>query len=540
MKRKIYRGCILIQVLLLASCNKFLEEDLVTYVSADSYYKTEKGFQDAVNATYASLKTFYGQEAGFTMTTFGTDIFTNGSDGGFKYYNFYDVSLNASDAYVRDAWREWYKGINQANAVIGRSQELEMDETLKGIRLAEVRFLRALFYFNIVTTYGDAHLTLEESEGVEIEATRTPVTEIYRQAIVPDLEFAIEALPDTQSDYGRITKPAAQFLLGKALLTRSYTSYAEADDAARSESLFTHVIEDYGFRLLDRYGDLWDISNKQNDEIILAVINSKTQVDDGTDELGHRGHLFFLMEYDILPGMARDVKNGRPWKRFKPTDFLLSLWDREKDTRYDEGFTQVWYTNNPTENLQAGDTAVYMPGPGKDELWPQSRQETKPYMVITKEEYTERLFPSVLKWLDPTRPDQQREPSQRDHILMRLADAYLLRAEARLLQNNTPGAADDLNEIRRRAAWPGMEADMEIEASDITLDFILDERARELYGEGYRWWDLVRTGKLIERVRLHNPGGAPNIKDYHTLRPIPLDQIDRTINEYPQNPGYPD
>ncbi len=161
-------------------------------------------------------------------------------------------------------------------------------------------------------------------------------------------------------------------------------------------------------------------------------------------------------------------------------------------------------------------------------------------MVITKEEYTERLFPSVLKWLDPTRPDQQREPSQRDHILMRLADAYLLRAEARLLQNNTPGAADDLNEIRRRAAWPGMEADMEIEASDITLDFILDERARELYGEGYRWWDLVRTGKLIERVRLHNPGGAPNIKDYHTLRPIPLDQIDRTINEYPQNPGYPD
>ncbi len=323
MKRKIYRGCILIQVLLLASCNKFLEEDLVTYVSADSYYKTEKGFQDAVNATYASLKTFYGQEAGFTMTTFGTDIFTNGSDGGFKYYNFYDVSLNASDAYVRDAWREWYKGINQANAVIGRSQELEMDETLKGIRLAEVRFLRALFYFNIVTTYGDAHLTLEESEGVEIEATRTPVTEIYRQAIVPDLEFAIEALPDTQSDYGRITKPAAQFLLGKALLTRSYTSYAEADDAARSESLFTHVIEDYGFRLLDRYGDLWDISNKQNDEIILAVINSKTQVDDGTDELGHRGHLFFLMEYDILPGMARDVKNGRPWKRFKPTDFFF-------------------------------------------------------------------------------------------------------------------------------------------------------------------------------------------------------------------------
>ncbi|MGS2740688.1 RagB/SusD family nutrient uptake outer membrane protein [Sinomicrobium sp. M5D2P17] len=539
MNRKIYAGLVLLQVSLLTSCNKFLEEDLVTNVSASSYYTTEKGLEDAVRATYASLKTVYGQEVGFTMTTFGTDIFTNGSDGGFKYYNFYDGTLNASDAYVRDAWREWYKGINQANAVVDRSEGLEMNEALKENRLAEVRFLRALFYFNIVTTYGDAHLTLEETEEIEIEANRTPVAEIYQQAIVPDLEYAIEMLPDTQSDYGRITKAAAQFLLGKVLLTRSYTSYGEEDDASRSESLFTHVIEDYGFRLLDRYADLWDINNKQNDEIILSVINSKAQVDDGTDDLGHRGHLFFLMEYDILPGMARDVENGRPWKRFKPTDFLLSLWDREKDARYDEGFTHVWYTNNPNEKLQLGDTAVYIPGPGKDELWPQSRQDTKPYMVITKDEYTERLFPSVLKWLDPTRPDHQREPSQRDHILMRLADAYLLRAEARLMQNNTTGAAEDINEIRRRAAQPGMEAEMEVSASDITLDFILDERARELYGEGYRWYDLVRTGKLVERVRLHNPMGANNIKDYHVLRPIPLDQIDRTINEYPQNPGYP-
>ncbi len=540
MNRKIYLGFTILQAFLITSCNNFLEEDLVTDISASSHYTTEKGFEDAVKATYARLKTFYGQEAGFTMTTFGTDIFTNGSDGGHKYYNIYDGSLNASDDYVRDAWREWYKGINQANAVIGRSESLEMDENLKSTRLAEVRFLRALFYFNIVTTYGDAHLSLEESEGVEIEANRTASAEIYKQAIIPDLEYAVGALPDTQSDYGRVTKAAAQFLLGKVLLTRSYTQSAEGDDATRSETLFTHVIEDYGFRLLDRYADLWDIGNKQNDEVILSVINSKTQVDDETDELGHRGHLFFLMEYDILPGMARDVKNGRPWKRFKPTDFLLSLWDREKDTRYDEGFTHVWYTNNPSEKLQLGDTAVYIPGPGKDELWPQSRQDTKPYMVITKDEYTERLYPSVLKWLDPTRPDHQREPSQRDHILMRLADAYLLRAEARLKQNNTTGAAEDINVVRHRAAQPGMETEMEVMASDITLDFILDERARELYGEGYRWWDLVRTGKLVERVRLHNPVGAGNIKDYHSLRPIPLDQIDRTVNEYPQNPGYPD
>lgn len=539
MKKKTYIAFILTLACLTWSCDKFLEEDLVTDVSADSHYTTEKGFEDAVNATYAGLKSFYGQEIGFTMTSFGTDIFTNGSDGSYKDLNTYEGSFNAASPYARDAWRDWYKGINQANAVLTRSEELDMDETQKNLRLAEVRFLRALFYFNIVTTYGDAHLSLEETEGVETDANRTASEEIYKQAIIPDLEFAIDRLPDSQSDYGRATKAAAEFLLGKVLLTRGYTSYAEGNDASRAEALLTNVTDNYGFVLLENYGALWDIGNQENEEVIFSVINSKTQVDDGTDDLGHRGHLYFLMEYDVLPGMTRDIANGRPWKRFRPTDFLLDLWDRDKDVRYDEGFTHVWYTNNPNETLQTGDTAVYIPGPGKDVEWPQSLQDTKPYMVVTNDEYTERLYPSISKWLDPTRPDRQKTQGQRDHILMRLADAYLLRAEARLQQGNTTGAAEDVNAVRRRAAKEGMETEMEVTAADVNLDYILDERARELFGEGYRWWDLARTGKLVERVRLHNPRGAVNIQDYHALRPIPQDQIDRTTNEYPQNPGYP-
>ncbi|MBT8184016.1 MAG: RagB/SusD family nutrient uptake outer membrane protein, partial [Eudoraea sp.] len=86
---------------------------------------------------------------------------------------------------------------------------------------------------------------------------------------------------------------------------------------------------------------------------------------------------------------------------------------------------------------------------------------------------------------------------------------------------------------------PGQEAASQITPADVTLDFLLDERARELTGEGHRWWDLARTGKLVERTRLHNPGAAPNIQDYHTVRPIPQNQIDRTLGGYPQNPGYP-
>jgi hypothetical protein len=79
---------------------------------------------------------------------------------------------------------------------------------------------------------------------------------------------------------------------------------------------------------------------------------------------------------------------------------------------------------------------------------------------------------------------------------------------------------------------------MEITAADINIDFILDERARELIGEGHRWFDLVRTGKLIDRVKANNSDAAGNIQAHHVLRPIPLDQIDRTEGGYPQNPGY--
>jgi hypothetical protein len=84
-----------------------------------------------------------------------------------------------------------------------------------------------------------------------------------------------------------------------------------------------------------------------------------------------------------------------------------------------------------------------------------------------------------------------------------------------------------------------MEAAMQITGADVDLDFLLDERGRELFGEGHRWWDLTRTGTLVDRVKLHNVEAAGNIQDYHVLRPIPQTQIDRTIGGYQQNPGYP-
>ncbi len=541
MKKHTFKSIlVLLGITVFLSCENYLDENNIADVSAGSYYTTSQGLEDAVKATYGIMKEFYGTELGFSMNVFGTDTYTNGADGSHKYLNWYNNQHNSSASYFRDTWRIMYRGINQANAVINRAENIEdMDQATLTSRLAEVRFLRALYYFNLVRYYGDVHLSLEETEGVETEANRTSVQEVYAQAIIPDLEYAISNLPSSQSDYGRVSKAAAEFLLAKVHLT------APQGSPAQTVSLMTNVINNYGFSLLDDWADLWDINNEENSEVIWSIINSKQQVDEGLDGYGHRGHLYFLFEYDKRPGMTRDTENGRPWKRFRPTDHLLSLWDRTKDARYDKGYKHVWYANNPVPGQQIGDTALYIPGPGvnrsgvnQDAKWTQANKDAVIYQVYTTDQYNQVIFPSLNKWIDNTRPNRQHTQGQRDFILMRLADAYLIRAEANLKQGNTAQAAEDLNIVRKRGAWDGEEASMEITAADVDIDFILDERARELVGEGHRWFDLVRTKKLVERVKAHNLDATNNIQSYHVLRPIPLDQIDRTEGGYPQNTGY--
>ena len=536
-KYSIKKVLIAVGIISIFSCQDYLAENNIANVSASSYYTTAAGLEDAVKATYGIIKEFYGTELGFSMTVFGTDTYTNGADGSHKYLNWYNNQHNSAAAYFRDTWRIFYRSINQANAVINRAEAIDdMDANLKNTRLAEVKFLRALSYFNLVRHYGDVHLSLEETEGVETTANRTSKTEIYN-AIISDLNEAISALPDSQTDYGRVTKPAAQFLLAKVHLTNG--------NAQGAVDNMTAVINNPRFSLLEEWSDLWDINNEENSEVVFSIINSKQQVDEGLDNYGHRGHLYFLMEYDKKPGMTRDTENGRPWKRFRPTNYLLSLWDRTKDARYDKGYKHVWYANNPVAGQKVGDTALYIPGPGvdkngvdQDAKWNDAAKSSVIYQVYTTDQYNQITFPSMNKWIDNTRPNRQHTQGQRDFILMRLADAYLIRAEANHKLGNNAAAAADINIIRKRAAWDGKEAEMEITAADINIDFILDERARELVGEGHRWFDLVRTGKLIDRVKAHNLDATGNIQAHHVLRPIPLDQIDRTEGGYPQNSGY--
>jgi hypothetical protein len=549
------------------SCDKFLEQKLISGVAASTYYNNSAGIEDAVEATYAPMKYIWTNERSFSLTTFGTDAHSNGADGGYKSFNYYDNGLASNIDILQQVWDNLYRGINQANAVISRIEGVtDMTPELKATRIAEVRFLRALYYFYLVRTWGPVPLTLEEVIGAVVTAEPTPEAEIYN-TIIADLTAAISGLPVTApAQYGRAWKAPAEFLMGQVKATRSYKPYAAATDVADAIALFSGIISGYTFALQPGLDRVFNQDNQKNSEVIFAIQYSTDAILNGPE--GNRGHLYFLMEYDIQPGMIRDIAGGRPFKRFRPTQYVLDLYaaNRDNDLRYEQTYKHVWYSNNNnsipnwtaadvtagalkangqpvtatdvgTKKYAVGDTCMYIPGPGREAFWTDAQKAKTRYRVWTTPQFTERIFPTLAKHIDPRRPTIQWEQGSRDMFLMRLADAYLMRAEMYLKQNNEALAIADVNVIRDRSARPGRMVENRV-TSPFDLDDLLDERLMEFDGEQFRWFDLTRTGKLVERTKAFNPQ-ATSIQDHHVRRPIPQTQIDRTLGGYPQNCGYP-
>lgn len=549
-----------------AACD-VLDEEIVSGVTVDQHYNTPEGFEHAVNAAYLHLRNMYGDEQGNNLTTFGTDEFTNGGHGGFQYMNRYDSQLNSEAGPIQVIWDQFYLGINTTNAAIGRAPEANIPEDRKANMVGQVRFLRANYYFILTQMFGSVHLSLTEVRDVQLEAHRDPVDVIF-EVVVEDLEMAIENLPAVQEQYGRVTRPAAKHLLSQVLLTRAQHpgGISQPDDLQRAYELAASVINDYDHVLLDNYGDLFPVYTEKgqdrNAEVIFTVqystnplLNFLPGQSPGVDAIGgNRNHMFFRPFYQEANSYIQRINEpefGRPWIRFKPTQWGLDNFrDIDVDSRYESSFQTQWFFNNPDnlpEGAAVGDTAIYITDEFLTNLDVQEIEDRLPgVVVLTWNEVnqgdtwyvTQNMYPGLRKHDDWTRPSVNWQAGSRDFVVFRLAETYLFAAEALYLMNRTGDAANYINEVRRRAAYPGMEAQMEISAGDIDMDFILDERARELFGEQKRWLDLKRTGKLVERVRAYNPEAAPNIQDYHQCRPIPSTQITRTIDGYEQNEGY--
>ena len=528
-----------------AGCVDLTEKPITQITSA--YYATPPGFEAAVNAMYTPMRSHWPLERGATLTVFGTDEYQKGADGSYKYFNDYTAQLNADVDYLRDTWFDFYKGINTANTVIAAAPTAAVSEATKNVRVGEAKFLRALYYFTLVRTFGDIPLYTEPTPGVTTETTRVPVAEVYAQ-IIKDLTEAETALPDKASQFGRADRPAVQHLLGEVYLTRAGAATASPDFALAAAKLAA-VANNSRFALVPRYADLWRIDNENNSEVVFSI---QFTADPLTTGSGNKLHLYWGAAYDLEPGMLRDIANDRPFRRWRQTKWLLALWNRAIDSRYEAMHKVVWISNNPNNipkdaagknKFTVGDTAVYMPGLP---TIPAAMRAATRYKLYGEDEYTDAMFPTLNKYLDPTRTSTNQEEGQRDHPIFRLANTYLMLAEALIRDGKVEEGLVWLNKVRTRAAKPGQEAAMQVTAADLAtslsgpepIEFILDERARELTGETTRWFDLKRTGRLVSRVKKWNPAGAPNIKEEHNLRPIPNAEILNSTGDMKQNPGY--
>ena len=532
---------------ILSSCKKKLEEYNPSGLTGETLYTQATGFETLVNAAYSYTRYWYGKEEGYSLSEMGTDIFTNGTGDVFPQLSTYNNLQGNNTAALTLEWNSLYAAINVCNTGIKKVGEVsDYTAQQKTQREAELRFLRAFYYWHIVETWGGVHFTTEPTEGVVTTANKTPVDKFYTQ-IFEDLQFAVANLPATSTQYGKATIPVAKAFLARMYLTRGKN--------AEAISLANDVIKNYGFTLAAKYSDLWNMANLKNKEVVWAVDYSPnlsfndiatTSFPSGHSRGSNNGHLMFLMVYDQVNTaiLIRDINNGRPFNRYMPTLSLLNMFDETNDARYDASFQTVWFANKAATGFAIGDTAAY------------AAKTTIPAAVMNSKKYTtydlskvygangvpiqRRFYVSLKKFKDSTRTSIAEAQSARDAFVIRLAEMYLIAAEAELNIGKSNSAAYYLNVIRTRAALPGRTANMQVTPAQVTLDFILDERAREFAGEQLRWFDLKRTGKLVDRVKALNPDAVPYIKATHVVRPIPQGQIDAISNkdEFRQNDGY--
>lgn len=568
MKKK-YIICFVACLYLAATgCKNALIEEPHSTLTPD-YFSTAQGFQKGLDAAYAGNRSFWGNQDLFTMTVIGTDEFYTGKDGN-NNINKYNSNYNTGNGQVEAIWKNCYYNINTCNGVVDNSlivTGLSSDVISRSV--AEAKILRANYYFLLVQFYGDVTLNKNFQSTPKTSATREPMAEVY-DFIVNDLKEAIAtptlyANPKTTGAVaGELTKVAAQHLLAKVYLTRAGSLAKKATDYTDAYNMAKTVITTGGMSLMQDFGDVFAEGNENSNEVLWNVQHTSNLAYNGPNNSGGADNVLnhmWVPQYELRPGMARSVIYGRPYIRCVPTNWLteVAFQERINDTRYNKTFLTTWLCNNASSipkwpsplppgapagavsgqnKFSVGDTAIFMPGSDVTN----AKIAATRYLLIPPRLYDFTLSPYMKKYNDTKRADLN-YPSIRPVIVYRLAETYLIAAEAAYMGGATQqDALDNINIVRRRAAYPNPNPAVMNVASIPSIDFILDERSRELCGENVRWLDLVRTGKLIDRIKTknYNPEAAANIQPFHVLRPIPQKQIDAVTTgpKYPQNLGW--
>jgi starch-binding outer membrane protein, SusD/RagB family len=568
MKNYLIKLAMLAGVLLFnAGCKEdaFLEEVPLDFYSPENSFITEGNFNAALTDLYTRVRAIQSVNGGadFYSEVLGTDIAYNARLDQARLGS-YAVSMTPQGSIPREHWIRWYKIIANANTIIARLGTAALTDAQKKIIGGEAKLFRAYAYYKLVHLYGGVPLILDEISTPQSNFTRATKEQVLAQIIL-DATDAATNLPaiDAVKD-GRLSKPVANHVLAETYL--SLKDYDKAIAAA------TEVIEKSNLKLMtDRFGslrtqpgdvfyDLFRVGNqnrKAGNLESIWVIQYELDIIGGV--LTSSGSALNNLERVVSPavfsisdpsGRAALLDNasastlnsgGRGVSFVRPSDYwTYEIWglDPKKDNRkLDATVTDIrtspfnivrdFVYTNPVSTSFVGKSLIDFPAPN----WLSSSWRWYPYpsKVTTPGQHPAGVVQDAAKLTLKTTAGA----TFRDMYQIRLPETILLRAEAHLLKGNTTQAAADINLVRNRAkAKP-------VTPAEVTLDYILDERARELIFEEDRRVTLSRMGKLVERVKKYNPLNAPNIQPFHALFPIPFSEIEANKDgKLEQNPGY--
>ncbi len=543
---------VVLVIILLAGCSKdVLEENPPNILSGPTILKNYNGFEAALNGLYHLARYARWQSEKLENALNGVDNMCSNSRRSDIFWN-WTTSNNPSDDDLLETFQWLYEIVNASNTIIYYADTdidwrggADTPENNKLRVVAEARAIRGWAYRRLAYSWGDVPLVLTMPQGLKTDWERTPVAEV-RKAVISDYKFAQEYIPTEASLQGRITKGAVQTLLAEMYLT-----VGKPDSALYwcnqviNNPAYVLTTERYGVFQDDptgsAFGDMFKEGNQnreQGNKEALWVF--QFELYNSIDEQGHQLSRAEVGSYNsikvggIAPIQYTFERGGRGKAYFAPTKWWIDSYEETDDRAQNyilrtsfrlqtEAENNVGYTGTgklPADKLPAG----YNYG---DTIWCNWDQD------ITADRYKVNDWPYSRKAEGTSTVDVQADFAWTDQIYIRLADTYLLKAEAQYKLGDATSAAETINVIRNRShATPITEA-------DVNIDYILDERSRELFIEEERRMTLLRTHKWFERTQMYNKFGGEKITLRDTIFPIPQDVIDANLTKpFPQNPGF--
>ena len=529
----------------LLSCKKsFLDETPLSSLSTQKVLSSEAGFENYIIALHEAARDemaekdastyFYIMQAGTDVAAFGNSTVKNTD-----YHNLLTPTTSAVELVWDWAYKEM---LLRANTIIVYADKPELDhiwedEAQKNRIIAEAKFFRAYTYNMLANLYGGVPIvdTIYSKPKTDfVRATREEVLDFARK----DLEFASKWLPPTvdQSEEGRIVKAAADHLLTEVYISLGQYDKAIASASAVINSGLYHLMTERFGSQKDQPGDVFsDLFRDGNQNRSSGNMESiyVWQFEDmtvggqgnsnGNNRLRNWGPWYErLKDPDGKSGMVVVDSLGRGTGQIRPTNYALydiwkGQWDQDMRNSVYNMRRQFYYTNPASKYFGK------LVEPKTSEI--DTMQNIYPYSRKI-EGNVGTLTHTSTSWSGRT---------YQDFMVFRLAGTYLLRAEAYLDKNDKIHAAEDINVVRARAhASP-------VDPADVDLDYLLDERARELMTEEPRRRTLVRMGQLVSRTRKYNIREITrnSIEDYNRFWPIPQEAIDANFSaKLEQNTGY--